>query len=251
MILSSSAQKSHNHWRLKLMLWTNKNYRDLVKNELLGDSLCCNNLGLAGLLLRMMQMETFSVLLPLARGIHGWPVNSPQKGQRRKALMFSMLYARINVWVNNREAGDRRRHRAHYDVIVMGKPGQYAKISVLKIFQHGQRELLEISLEVHIHHGFSYDIPRWTWRSIYSSWWLWCRNCKMLYFIVCWEFQLRQYLFYRMRLMAWWKDMRINNIISPWHLRKKVHIMTLQIHDRSMHQASNNTKSNSWLFYNN
>ena len=25
----------------------------------------------------------------------------------------------INGWVNNREAGDLRRHRAHYDVIVM------------------------------------------------------------------------------------------------------------------------------------
>ena len=25
----------------------------------------------------------------------------------------------INVWVNNREAGDLRRHRAHYDIIVM------------------------------------------------------------------------------------------------------------------------------------
>ena len=29
------------------------------------------------------------------------------------------IYARINGWVNNREAGDLRRHRAHYDVNVM------------------------------------------------------------------------------------------------------------------------------------
>ena len=33
--------------------------------------------------------------------------------------MFSLIYARINDWVNNREAGDLRRHRGHYDVIVM------------------------------------------------------------------------------------------------------------------------------------
>ena len=33
--------------------------------------------------------------------------------------MFSLIYAWINCWVNNREAGDSRRHRAHYDVIVM------------------------------------------------------------------------------------------------------------------------------------
>ena len=29
------------------------------------------------------------------------------------------LSARINSWVNNGEAGDLRRHRAHYDVNVM------------------------------------------------------------------------------------------------------------------------------------
>ena len=33
--------------------------------------------------------------------------------------MFSLIYARINSWVNSREAGDLRRYRAHYDVIVM------------------------------------------------------------------------------------------------------------------------------------
>ena len=33
--------------------------------------------------------------------------------------MFSLICARINGWVNNREAGDLRRYRAHYDVTVM------------------------------------------------------------------------------------------------------------------------------------
>ena len=53
------------------------------------------------------------------RGIHRSPVNSPLKGQWRRALMFSLICARINDWVNNGEAGDLRRHRVHYDVIVM------------------------------------------------------------------------------------------------------------------------------------
>ena len=43
----------------------------------------------------------------------------PHKGQWRGALMFSLIYARINTWVNNRDAGDLRRHCAHYDAIVM------------------------------------------------------------------------------------------------------------------------------------
>ena len=33
--------------------------------------------------------------------------------------MFSLIYAWINDWVNNREAGDLRRHRGHYDVTLM------------------------------------------------------------------------------------------------------------------------------------
>ena len=53
------------------------------------------------------------------RGIHRWPVNSPHKSQWRGALMFSLIFAWINGWANNREAGDLRRHRAHYDVSVM------------------------------------------------------------------------------------------------------------------------------------
>ena len=35
------------------------------------------------------------------------------------ALMFSLICVWINVWVNNRDAGDLRRYRGHYDVIVM------------------------------------------------------------------------------------------------------------------------------------
>ena len=56
---------------------------------------------------------------PFVRGIHRSPVNSPHKGQWRGALMFSLMCARINNWVNNGEAGDLRRNRVHYDVIVM------------------------------------------------------------------------------------------------------------------------------------
>ena len=65
------------------------------------------------------QMETFSVLLALCAGIHRSPVNSLHKGQWRGALMFSLICARINGWVINGDAGDLRRHQAHYGVIVM------------------------------------------------------------------------------------------------------------------------------------
>ena len=59
------------------------------------------------------QMEAYSALLAICAG------NSPHKGQWRGAFMFSLICAWINRWVNNREAGDLRRYRPHYDVIVM------------------------------------------------------------------------------------------------------------------------------------
>ena len=56
---------------------------------------------------------------PIVRGIHWSPVNSWHKGQRWGALMFSLICLWINDTVNNRVAGDLRRYRAQYDVIVM------------------------------------------------------------------------------------------------------------------------------------
>ena len=59
---------------------------------------------------------------PFVRGLQRSPVNSPNKGPWRGTLMFSLICAWINGWVNNGEAGDLRRHRAHYGVAVMTSP---------------------------------------------------------------------------------------------------------------------------------
>ena len=73
-------------------------------------------------------METISALLAICAG------NSPHKGQWRGALMFSLICVWINDWVNNREAGDWRRYRAHYDVIVMST----LIINVYVVYRHVQ-----------------------------------------------------------------------------------------------------------------
>ena len=65
------------------------------------------------------KMETFSALLALCAGNSPVPGESPHKSQWRGALMFSLIYAGINCWVNKREAGELRCHRARYDVTVM------------------------------------------------------------------------------------------------------------------------------------
>ena len=65
------------------------------------------------------QMETFSALLSLCEG--NPPVDSSHKSQWRGALTFYLTCAWTNGWVNNRDSGDLRRHRHHYDVTVMFK----------------------------------------------------------------------------------------------------------------------------------
>ena len=67
----------------------------------------------------VIKWKHFPRYWPFVRGIHRSPVNSPHKGQWRGPLMFTLNCVWINDWVNNREAGDLRRYRAHYDVTLM------------------------------------------------------------------------------------------------------------------------------------
>ena len=67
----------------------------------------------------VIKWKYFPHYWPFVRGIHRSMVNSPHKGQWRRALMFSLICSWIHGWVNNPEAGDLRCHCAHYDVTVM------------------------------------------------------------------------------------------------------------------------------------
>ena len=63
-------------------------------------------------------METFSALLALCVG--NSPVTDEFPSQLPVTRSFDVFFDLcLNGWVNNREAGDLRRHRAQYDVIVM------------------------------------------------------------------------------------------------------------------------------------
>ena len=66
-------------------------------------------------------MEAFSALLAFCAG--NSPVTGEFPAQRPVTRSFDgFFYTWINGWVNNREAGDLRRHIAHYDVTVMSNP---------------------------------------------------------------------------------------------------------------------------------
>ena len=64
-------------------------------------------------------METFSAWLAICAGKSPVPGEIPPQRTVTRSLMFSLICVWINDWVNNRKAGDLRRYRADYDVIVM------------------------------------------------------------------------------------------------------------------------------------
>ena len=60
----------------------------------------------------VLKWKHFLCYWPFVWRIHRSPVNSTHKGQWCGALMFSLICAWTNGWVNNHEAGDLRCHRA-------------------------------------------------------------------------------------------------------------------------------------------
>ena len=53
----------------------------------------------------VIKWKHFPRYWPSVRGIHRSPVNSPHKGQWRRALMFSLICAWINRWLSKQSRG--------------------------------------------------------------------------------------------------------------------------------------------------
>ena len=68
----------------------------------------------------VIKRKHFPRYWPFVRRIHRSPPGEfPAQRLVTWSLMFSLICAWINGWVNNGEAGDLRRHHAHYDVIAI------------------------------------------------------------------------------------------------------------------------------------
>ena len=61
---------------------------------------------------------------------------SPAQRPVTGSFDVSLICARINDWVNNREAGDLRRHRGHYDVNVMLTSRSYSRTCRGQMWYH-------------------------------------------------------------------------------------------------------------------
>ena len=71
-------------------------------------------------IMRRHHMETFSALLAICAGNSPVPGEFPTQRTVTRSFDVFFFYLHLNKrWVNNREAGDLRRYRIHYDVTVM------------------------------------------------------------------------------------------------------------------------------------
>ena len=91
------------------------------------------------------EIKTFSALLVICAGDSPVPGEFPAQSQWRGALMFSLICVWTNGSVNNREAGGLRRHRAHYDVIVMVASISYTATATTATQYHSDNTYLSIS----------------------------------------------------------------------------------------------------------
>ena len=104
----------------------------------------------------VIKWKHFPRYWPFVRGIHRSRWIPRTKGQWRGALIFSLICAWINDWVNNRETGDLKRHCDHYDVIIMCRA--WAHVMVERACQRIRDAIITSSLRQN-------DVA--TYRSIY------------------------------------------------------------------------------------
>ena len=102
--------------------FSTKSSSEIITNPIISILYCRHYGGLDPIQLAhddVIKWKHFPGYWPFVRGIHRPLVNSRTKANDAELWCFRWSAPEINGWVNNREAGDLRRHRAHYDVTVM------------------------------------------------------------------------------------------------------------------------------------
>ena len=140
---------SHQPWYLMLHY-----YCCIIKSSYLSSTLFSHD--------DIIKWKHFPHYCPFVWGIHQSPVNSPQTGQWRGALMFSLICVLINGWVNSHGAGDLRCYRAHYGIIVMKMTWYVLWYSYFKL-------KWPITLTTHNEHIYRC----WYVHHVQNMWYLW------------------------------------------------------------------------------
>ena len=76
-------------------------------------------------------------------------------------LVLSLIYAWTNGWVNNRNAGDLRRHHAHYDITVIWRIWWQNRL--VRLSQQLYNIIVYETLMKNIHHNNTHIFSGWGW----------------------------------------------------------------------------------------
>ena len=115
------------------------------------------------------------------RGSHWSPVNFPHKGQWPGALIFSLICVGTNAWVNDRNAGDLRRHCAHYGVTVMFFRHHGVHCDVIGMnfkISNTTKSVLEFGRQLQMKPTYSRK----------------CWTCKCKYYQIFYTFRVKRYI---------------------------------------------------------
>ena len=99
-------------------------------------------------------MEAFSALLVLCAGNSPVTVEFPSQRPVKRSFDVFVDLRLNNGWVNNRDAGDLRRLRAHYDVIVMCTPRKIRSESELIVIPVSYSTVCLLCLRIPKRQGF-------------------------------------------------------------------------------------------------
>ena len=99
----------------------------------------------------VIKWNIFRVTGPLWGESTGFPVDSHHKGQWRVTLMLSLICAWTNDWASNQDAGNLRRHRAYYDVIVMSYIHVYPELRYYEISIDIKLEYIYVYIYIYIY----------------------------------------------------------------------------------------------------
>ena len=105
-------------WRHQVMTWTNVDLSSVRSSDIHLRTIS-QQASTPSLMMTSSNGNIFCVTGPLCGEFTGHRWIPLTKASDAELWCFSLIWAWINGWVNNREAGDLRRQCAHYDVTVM------------------------------------------------------------------------------------------------------------------------------------
>ena len=131
LVMHSMTRHRHCEEKLDIQIILSLHTYDIYGEDKVDSIVLSRN---TALLMMTSSNGNISKLLAFCEGNSPATGEFPSQRPMTRSLIFSLICAWANGWANNRDVGDLRRHRNHYDVTVM-LPKTYMLMAILYILQ--------------------------------------------------------------------------------------------------------------------